>query len=489
LIRSRGVRVGLIVAAGLAGLILLAVLSAWTAVSLIIASGTIVAAALPIAMRFRAGAFDVLEPIVGGSVALAVIFGIRPIAMLLNGDFIYRDVDIRPEFPFVIALGLVGSLAFVGMYELVRTSRSDSADVEEVSEHRLEPTIIYVYITILAVLSVALFGVHLARLGSDFADGLRLFLAGTSPDLIARWAGTTEYLSASPILATCAATLLGVATRWRLKRYQLALVVALVSYPLLVFYVSGDRRFMIPAIGVPIVAWMLMTGRRPGRRVSLLAIPMAFAVLTAIPFVRWAAARQDAGGLTGALVQGLGDPMRAVDRFILGPDTSMFSALAIEIRVLRTPQDFFYGRATVGDLLLAPIPHLLISDKPRTARDELLIRAYGTPCSLTGGGVCDDFSIIGTSYQDFWVPGVAIVMAVIGAATAALWSRWRRSSGNPWLTVVLSPLVVFIPIIFRAGFMPAAAWCLYFLVPCLIGVLISVRRPRLSKAAIDGHIS
>jgi hypothetical protein len=465
-----------IAATALAGLLLAAASSAWVAAIVMLAVGCIATTAIAIATRLRAGAFDLLEPIVGGSIVLAIMFGVRPIAMLIAGDFTYRGSDIRPEFPYVVALGLIGNLAFVWASGWVGVRTARNSRTGDAEDGRLEPALIYPYIAVLTVLSLVLFGVHLSRLGSGLADGLRLFAGGSSPELIQRWAGTTEYLSASPILASCAAILLGIATSWRLKPYQIALVLMLIAYPLMVFYVSGDRRYLIPSVGVPLVAWMLMSGRRPPRRVLLLAVPVAFAVLTAIPFVRWGAAQENSGGLAAALVQGLGNPVRAVDRFILGPDTSMISALAIEVRVIREPTDLTFGRATVGDLLLAPIPHLLISDKPQTARDELLIRAFGTPCSVTALGVCDDFSVVGTGYQDFWIVGVGGLLAAIGAGSAALWSRWRRSRTNPRLIVVLSPLIVFLPIVFRAGFMPAAAWCLYFLVPCLIGVLISIRR-------------
>jgi hypothetical protein len=479
LTRSKTAWLGVaVVAIGAFGAIIAVATSAWTAISVVLAAATIVVAAVPLVRRFRDGTFDLLEPIVGGSVVLAVIFGVRPLAMLPGGDFVYRDVDIRPEFPFVIALGLIGTMAFTLGYDWVRGRQAPSATVVDRADHRLLPAIIYGYIAILAILSVVLFGVHLVRLGDGLVDGLRLFAGGTSPELVTRWAGTTEYLSASPILAACAATLLGVATRWRLNRYQLALTAALILYPLVIFYVSGDRRYMIPTLGVPVVAWMLMSGRRLSRRVLILAVPIAFVVLTAIPFVRWGAAQEGSGGIAAAFVQGIGNPVRAVERFILGPDTSMFDALAIEVRILREPGDFFYGRATVGDLILAPMPHLLIQDKPQTARDELLVRAYGSPCTVTVLGVCDDFSVIGTFYQDFWIPGVVVLMAAVGAASAALWFGWRRSSGDPRLIVALSAWIVFIPIMFRAGFMPAMAWCLYFVAPSLIGVLISLRRTR-----------
>ena len=151
----------------------------------------------------------------------------------------------------------------------------------------------------------------------------------------------------------------------------------------------------------------------------------------------------------------------------------MFPALALEVRALRSPEDFFYGRATVGDVLLAPIPHIVFPSKPQTARDDLLVRVFGTPCVTTVGGVCDDFSIIGTFYQDFWIPGVAVLMAAVGVASAALWGRLRRSPDDARLILAAACLVVFLPIVFRAGFTPAIQWFLYFLVPCLVGAVLS----------------
>jgi len=464
-----------IAATALTGGILIVVLGAWTTVSLFLAAATIVVAALPLAGRVRARSFDLLEPIVGGTIMLAVIFGIRPVAMLIAGDFIYRGVDITPEFPYTVALGLVGTGTFVAAYEWMRHRELRDSPSLHRAERRIERRIAYGYVATLGVLSVLLFGLHLSWLGSDLADGLRLLAGGQSPELVSRWAGTTEYLSTSPILAASAATILGVATRWRLTRFQLALLAVLIAYPLVVFYLSGTRRYMLPCLLVPLATWMLMSGRRPGGRLLLVVIPVAFVVLATIPFVRWASTRDEGGGVAAALVQAIENPARAVQRFILGPDTNMVPALAIEVSVLRSPGDFFYGRATFGDLLLAPVPHIMIPDKPQTARDELLTRAFGAPCQVSAEGVCDDFSIVGTFYQDFWLPGVAILMGIVGAASASLWSRWHRSRDDQRLLLATATWAVFVPIIFRAGFMPGFQWWLYFLVPCLLGVAVSMR--------------
>lgn len=447
----------------------------WTTIALLCAVSTLVAAVLPLAIRVRNGTFDLLEPIVGGTIMLAAIFGIRPIAMLVQGDFIYRGVDIAGEFPAAVALGLLGTIAFVTAYEWTGRREPRALQTPRPRERRIKRRIAYGYVGVLGVLAILLFGVHLSRLGADLVDGLRLLVAGQSPELVRRWAATTEYLSTAPILGACAATILGIATQWRPTRSQLALIVALIAYPLIVFYLSGARRYMLPCLLVPLAAWMLTSGWRPSRRVLLAVVPLAFVVLATIPFVRWVGTRDDRVGGASALIEALGNPGQAVYRFILGPDTNMVPALAIEVGVLRSPAHFSYGRATIGDLLLAPIPHLIFPAKPQTARDELLTRAFGAPCRLSGDGVCDDFSIIGTFYQDFWLPGVVFLMGVVGAGSAFLWSRWRRSRDDPRLVLAASTWAVFLPIIVRAGFMPGFQWWLYFLVPCLLGVAISLR--------------
>jgi len=462
---------------GVGAFLIASVLGSWTVASALLAVAILAVATYPLIARVRERRFDLLEPIVGGSIALGVIFGIRPIAMLIVGDFAHRDKDTSPEFEFVLGIGLVGTVAFTAAYEWLRqrqripTSRDLAPTIE--SAPGFERGVAFGYLLTLVSLSVALFLIHLSRLGSDVVDGFRLMTGGVTAELASRWNDTTEYLSASPILSACAATLVGVSLRWRLTRRQLAIVVMLVAYPTLVFYLSGDRRYVLPSIGVPLVAWMLSSGTRPGRRVLLTVVPVAFLVLATIPFIRWAEARNESGGVAAAFIEGLGNPARTVNRFILGPDTAMVSALALEVRALRTPQDFFYGRATVGDLLLAPVPHIVFPGKPQTARNEMLIKTYGAPCETSVGGICDDFSIIGTFYQDFWIPGVALLMALVGAASAAIWGRWQRSPLDARLVVVTASWVVFVPIVFRAGFMPAFQWCLYFLVPCLLGAVLS----------------
>lgn len=456
----------------------------WAAPSVILALGVLAIAVIPLAARIRARRFDLLEPVVGGVLTLAVLFGVRPIAMVIDGDFVYRGVDITPVFPFVVGLGLLAIAAFAAIYEAVARRLARQVEGSGEPPETLNRSAAYGYIVVLAVVSVLAFGVHLIILGGgNFIEGFRLAVSGTTPEKLDAWGGTTEYLSVSPVLSASAAILLGIVTRWRPTKLQLIAIVLLVAYPALVFLMAGERRYILPCIGIPVVAWLLMTNRRPGWRTLLVVGTIGLYALAVLPFAR-------SGGLDGtrdrtqAFIDNLAKPAVALERFVLGPDTSMVSALSREVQTLDEPGDFFYGRATVGDLLLAPVPHVLVPAKPQTARDEMLARTFGGPCNVGLGGVCDDFSIVGTFYQDFWIVGVGVLMGVAGAWSALIWTRWRRWPYRPALIILLAAWVVFVPIMFRAGFMPAMAWLLYFVVPCLVGVFVSsiqLRRPVQSR--------
>jgi len=84
----------------------------------------------------------------------------------------------------------------------------------------------------------------------------------------------------------------------------------------------------------------------------------------------------------------------------------MVSILSVEVDVLNEAENFYYGRATFGDLLIALIPSALFPWKPTTARDLMLVDAFGSKCNATVRGLCPDFSLIGTFYQDFWYFGI-----------------------------------------------------------------------------------
>lgn len=442
----------------------------------------VVSLSVPLA-RLLQRRFDLFEPIIGGCLVLLILFGIRPLYLIASGESTYLGYSIRDQLGNAINLGLLGTIAFVLGYLGAVGRRPGEHDQaaghveDEVAEYG--PNDVSTWLALgISALGLLLFALHLLRVGPP-SEALALWLAGRSNNLVEAYTGTSEYLSAGPILLVCAGTTLGVLRRWRLTPWQFVGIISLIAIPVIVFAVGGDRRFLIPTIAVPITSYYLTRQRRPTRNVLLILGPLLFVFLATIPFSRAAGAREQAGGALPIFAEAFAAPFTAWDRFITSYDTEMIGALSVQLSVQNTPDAFYYGRATIGDVLIAPIPSSLFPDKPMTARNDLLIRAFGSPCTLTDGGLCPDFSVIGTFYQDLWWLGALVGMALLGVVTGLVWRRYNQKSGSPYRIILAATWVVALPILIRAGFMPSFAWWLYFLLPTLALTAMSVVTKRL----------
>lgn len=479
--RMRTAPLGLVLVMSTGVGVAVGVLEFGRSIGLVLALAVVVFALSPTMMRVLQGRFDLFEPTFGAGLMLAILFGIRPIYLISEGQFDYLGYQIGREITAAIGLGLLGTVSFMVGYFGFRRDHLAAPDEQPRDDEppvSAAATTTAISVGFLAgVLGLALFAVHLLRMGPP-AWALSVWLSGRSNELVDAVAGTSEYLSAGPILLACAATAIGVVSAWRLTRWQLLGIAAMATMSAAIFSVGGDRRFLIPSLGVPVVAYYLSTSRRPGRTLMLALVPLAFVVLATIPYGRSAGARDQAGGVVPIFAEAFSAPLTAWNRFITSYDTEMVGALAVQVQLQRGPDDFYYGRATIGDLLIAPIPSALFPAKPITARNDVLIRAFGAPCTVLPGTLCPDFSVIGTFYQDLWWIGVIAGMAALGAMSRAIWMRYRAMPRSPQRVVMAATWTISLPILIRAGFMPSFAWWLYFLVPTLVITALSVALAR-----------
>jgi hypothetical protein len=428
----------------------------------------------PIVRRVLNGTIDVFEPILPASVMLASVFGVRPLVMLATGNRLLDErFSVASGFNRAVALGMIGTVSFVVGYELIFGARRRSASQWMGSKLNLPAT--RKAVRWLTGIGILLFFAQLARQGNPLS-ALSVLLHGRSTAVAS--VDATAYLADSPLLLACGATILIISLRGNLAEGQRFIVILLVLIPVLAFSLLGNRRFIIPSVAIPLVTYYLVRNRRPAWWRLGVIVPVVFVILATIPFARAAGARRVAGGALPIFTQAFEAPFKPVEKFFTANDTEMVPALALEIENLRHPSDYFFGRATVGDLLLAPVPSALFP-KPQTSRNDLLIRIFGEPC---GGGFCPDFSTVGTFYQDFWYVGAVVGMLLLGAFSALLWVRFRENAQSNMGLILAASWAVFLPIIIRAGFMPSFSWWLEFLFPLWLCMRAIEKRSSQSNA-------
>ncbi|MCF6255897.1 MAG: oligosaccharide repeat unit polymerase [Gammaproteobacteria bacterium] len=438
-----------------------------------------------------AGSRNIFEPAVPATAMLGVLFGIRPIVMIVVGDVdYYLFVPISEHLTEAFFIGMLGTLAFLFGYHIKLGVNKWPVNMGKqlVPKYDSNKKRLHIYIAAISLVALILFFVYLSAGGAPW-ELLQMMASGRSTALVDKVAINSEYLSVAPILSACAAILMIADSRSEsLTGYKKIIVLFLILFPVMVFMLMGVRRFIIPSILIPIVVYYFIRNKRPSIKMVVVIAPVILVLISAIPYMRTEGARSQAGGLTNFFEFAIKEHRELLSNILLKHDTEMVSILSVEVGVLNEMDDFYFGRATVGDLLIAPIPSSLFPWKPSTARDLMLVDAFGSKCNATEGGLCPDFSILGTFYQDFWYFGVVGGMFFLGVGSRWLWVKYRRDPSSMLNIISVSCWAVFIPIIIRAGFMPAFAWFLYFLIPCVVGVFLSrKRRQRMSFNELEDN--
>jgi hypothetical protein len=445
----------------------------------LIALCALLIALAPIAHRVITGTFDLFEPVVGACLMLALLFGVRPLAMLLRSDLTLHytpAIDVSEPFRRAVVLGALATAAFVSGYEvLARPRRRDAGTLPPPPRGQLtrvlHPKAVADYGILISVLGLAFFALFVRQAG-----GLAALSAGRTAQLGQVLGSSSEYLTAGPIALVCAAVLYLLARGGRLTTLvERASVALLTVVPVLLFALTGVRRFILPCLLLPIIVHYLARGRRPPRRALAVLVPLAFLVFATIPYARASGAREQAGGVLPIFVDAFSAPFTAVNRFLTEHDTEMLPDLALQMRYQETTGKYWFGRATVGDLALSPVPSQLVP-KPETARNELLTGTFGTNCATVAGGKCPDFSVVGTFFQDFGYAGALFGMFLLGLGASSVWRAFRMRPRDPRTVLLASVSAIFLPIMIRAGFMPPMAWVLYFVIPTWVGISVASRQ-------------
>ena len=433
----------------------------------------------PLVLRVVQRRFDLFEPITPASVMLFALFAIRPFYVIIMGQTSYRGIDFSHTRAEAAFAGLVGTAAFVIGYEYASRRRSARARCEASARVRpLHRTSDCDHGLVLGPWSLCreshegwvVGGGYIGSCGGAFAGCCQPKRKQRVPYGSAHSAGVRRDGRHSNAIYD-------VSTSWSVDSCRFDTYTD-PHFPLLGRFTAvrdplaaGSGRVLVP-LARPQTTWAICHACRDSRvRVHRNGACMALGRCQGKR--RWR---------NGDHQVGFAKPGATAMRFVRGSDTEMYDALAIQMAVQTRPGDFFYGRATIGDLLIQPIPSMVIA-KPARASDLIRIKAFGHPCDPLHYG-CPDLSAVGTFYQDFWWPGIVVGMLVFGGLCAVIWRRWRADPTDPGRIAMAAVGSVFSAIVLRAGVEPALAWSLYFALPAALALKVTSRREALTVSVM-----
>lgn len=249
---------------------------------------------------------------------------------------------------------------------------------------------------------------------------------------------------------------------------------------------GGNRRFLIPAVLIPMIAWLI---RRP-RRITLpwVAVGIAGGVfLSVVPMVRSAGARLPGENLFTASWRYVAEEgvLGSLLPVFTSYDTEMIDYIAVVAPTLGGSQPLGWGRGTVLEFLTRPAPSGALSGEVsgQSFSDTVLTSVWGGGCA---DAVCPVASVAGVSYFDGGMVGVVIGCLLFGAALRCLSSLWNRAeelTDSAVLAVVV--LSSFGLIAARTNTVHATWWALYALIIALVAFWL-LRTPVIARPVPPG---
>jgi hypothetical protein len=370
----------------------------------ILASGLGVLLLIPVLWRIRGRRFDCFEPIVLFSVAWGVMFVVRPLAMLIRGDWVYFGLNVRGTLGLAILLALVGGIGFIVGYEIPLGGRLARAVPRAQSRAHEGPVLV-------AAILTGLLGILLLIVFLPSSRGFSMFdplLQGRGGQLGVLIRGSSTYLWYGSLLVI-PASLASVALALR-TRAPLAVVtaVAFTAVALVRTVPVGDRMALLVFGGGLLVFAYVRRERRPSLLALVSGLMAALAVSYFILVVRYPDSR---GNVVSDATSIVSRPQQIFSPVLGGADSEMAPVLAGALTVIPDRLRYGYGRYTLGDLVSRPIPRQVWPGKPYPPGQKIVQTVWPVAYSY---GFDPAFSPITFLYWDWGVAGVLVGMAVFG---------------------------------------------------------------------------
>ncbi|MDJ0029637.1 hypothetical protein QM583_21540 [Gordonia alkanivorans] len=393
-------------------------------------------------------------------VVLYMIFSIRPMfADRFESRSIYGYIPSPEAQDAAILVGIVGMLAFaIGVFLLSVSPgmKIKLGDARRPSDESLR--IPAVGVLIVAVGGVVLyFLVMLLLAGSEVVDTLK---GGRSVDVVL--AGVPEIVLMIPMFGTIATAVFLVSKRSvKLGFGEIGLLISSSGLSLFVLSQLGNRRFIIPALLIPLIAALV---RRPVRIKVWHVVTgcLVFLFIATVPMVRSAGARLPGENLFTASWRhfgevGVGGTLEPV---FASFDTEMLDYVGVVVDQSNQPGwlGLGYGRGTLVEFLSRPLPRSIdLFGAPFS--DRVLGATYGGPC---GSPVCPVASTPGVLFFDGGF--VAVVIGMVGFGLLLRWLSLTWADNRQYGVLKVSAVVVasgFALIATRTNTVHAIWWAIY----------------------------
>jgi hypothetical protein len=360
---------------------------------------------------------DVLEPLPTFALAWAVMFVVRPIAMLFEGDVRLRgQYDVSDALAMALFLALIGAVAFVAGYLLPRRSVAVARASDLPNPRGAAPLAIGAVTGAIALTAILLtFGQPLA--------------------------GPSAYLYYLPLLAVPASVLL-------LQHLTVlgaggALLAGLPALLLAASYWGvGQRAFILMPLGALFVLHYLRRGRQLSRPVWAAAATVGFVVVVVLVIVR----AEPETDRTTVFIESVTRPVDTLGSFVLGGSTEMAPALALQVATegqLWTISPGYFAQS----LGVHWIPRVAWPEKPLSSAELLYSRFFPAHYAASRANV--QFSILGDLYYDSGVVGVVAGMLLLGLAVRKFYEWLRRNETDPYAQMLYAPFLPVFVILLR----------------------------------------
>ena len=431
----------------------------------VLSVGVAIAVAVPIAWRVREGRFDPFEPILVFALAWGVLFVVRPIAIVVRDDTNFYGVDIADTLDEAVLLGLVGAVGFAVGYAMSLGKRA-AARVPAVPTGT--PTSAAALAWSAVVAGVGLVALALVILPAGGLDGVGTFLGGRSEALNEIIEDSTIYLWYGSLVMVPAALVSGAVALT--SRAASAIVLALVLWALALLRVvpTGARTFLIVLVGGFVVFVFLRMARRPGVLVICLALAAALVASRVVLEVRDPETRRDVPTVVRSIVAA---PGRALSPLYRGPDAEMAPALAGALTAIPDPLGYRFGGATVGDLVLRPVPREVWAGKPLPPVTVVTKEVW--PVAVETGGFNPAFTPVMSFYWDFGIFGVFVGMGLLGVLARVLWEYFLRFHASFAAQLIYATALCYFVVVLRHDPVAVTVWGLIVFVPLVAVIRLS----------------